>query len=105
MSNRIPAYVSVAALSAASAFLPTVSQAQAAMCAPRPAIVDTLKTRFSEQQNGVGVVNQETVFELFVSVEGSWTMLATNVAGISCIVGSGSGWQGILASDRNARAS
>jgi len=81
------------------------SPTQAAVCAPRPSIVDALKTKYSERQNGVGIVNQNTVFELFVSIEGSWTMLATNVAGISCIVGSGTSWQGVDQPNANARAS
>ena len=68
-------------------------------------MIETLKTRFSERQNGVGVANQKTVVELFVSVEGSWTVLATDAAGMSCVVGSGTGWQSIGIVDASARAS
>lgn len=88
-----------------AAQVPDYAQAQGTICGPRLGIVDALKSKFSEEQNGIGVVNQATVFELFVSVEGSWTMLATNTAGISCIVGSGTSWQPITIADKNARAS
>jgi hypothetical protein len=37
-----------------------------------------------------------------VSGEGSWTLLATNTAGLSCIIGSGTNWQGIAADKRKA---
>ena len=94
----------LAPIAAAAILASTTANAQS-ICGPRPGIIEVLKSKFSEEQNGVGIVNQATVFELYVSAEGSWTMLATNTAGISCIVGSGTNWQGVVVADRNARAS
>jgi hypothetical protein len=105
MSNYSSKLRLAAALIGAALAMAPGSAAQAAICAPRPSIVDALKSKFSEQQNGVGIVNTETVVELFVSVEGSWTMLTTNVTGISCIVGSGTSWQGVVPPNASARAS
>ncbi len=94
-------------IAAAAAFQFTVPAAQAeiAKCAPRSGMVDVLKTKYSEQQNGFGFVNQATVFELFVSKAGTWTMLATTTAGISCIIGAGTNWQGMVPPDPNVKSS
>jgi hypothetical protein len=40
----------------------------------------------------VGVVDPNTLFEIFVSDSGSWTAIATDTRGMSCIVFYGEGW-------------
>jgi hypothetical protein len=74
----------------------------AAACGPRAGMIEILKSRYAETQSGVGFVDVGTVVELYVSGEGSWTLLATNTAGLSCIIGSGTNWQGIAADKRKA---
>jgi hypothetical protein len=63
-------------------------------CAPRSEITAKLARDFKEVQQGVGVVNDKAVIEIFVSGKGSWTIIATGVDGNSCLLSSGENWEG-----------
>jgi hypothetical protein len=81
----------------ASAFvLPATARAQQAVeqeaCAPRDEIVQKLSSDFSESQQAVGVVNDKAVLEVFVSGNGTWTIIATGTDGMSCVVSAGQDW-------------
>lgn len=102
---RTLAFLSIAAFGAVAPLAAAPHANAASACGPRAGMIEILKSRYSENQNGVGLVDIGTLVELYVSGEGSWTLLATNVAGVSCIIGSGTNWQGIEVADRDARAS
>ncbi len=63
-------------------------------CAPRQEITSKLARDYKEIQQGVGVVNDQAVIEIFVSGKGSWTIIATGVDGNSCLLSSGENWEG-----------
>ena len=74
------------------------SNAQPA-CGNRQDVVASLGLQYREQQQSVGIVDPNTVLEVFVSQSGTWTIVATDTRGISCIVFFGEGWD-----SRNAAA-
>lgn len=63
------------------------------MCGARVDIVQKLSDHFNESPMALGIVNQDAVVEVFVSDNGSWTILATGTDGNSCVVSAGEGWQ------------
>ena len=65
-------------------------------CGPRDQIVAQLGTVFSEAQNGMGIIDQTAVVEVFVSDQGTFTILASGTDGTSCILASGEGWDGTV---------
>jgi hypothetical protein len=71
-------------------------------CAPRQQIIDILADQYQEKQQGVGMVNENAVFEIFISRAGTWTAIVSDVQGLSCVIGSGAEWEGmpILADDQ-----
>lgn len=58
-------------------------------CASRSVVVDHLSDTFKEVQAARGKVNDTTIMELFVSPDGSWTIINTNSQGRSCIAQGG----------------
>jgi hypothetical protein len=67
--------------------------ALAGPCASRDQIAQALGTKFGENRQSLGLSGESQVFELFVSLRGSWTLLATDTKGRSCIVAAGEAWQ------------
>ena len=61
-------------------------------CGERASIVEGLARDFKEQPAAVGVVNQDAVIEVFVSTNGTWTIIATGVDGKSCLISAGESW-------------
>ena len=61
-------------------------------CAPRAEIVQKLANDFKEQQQAVGMVNEQAVLEVFVSGKGTWTIIATGTDGNSCVISAGQDW-------------
>ncbi len=80
---------------AAAAMLPVFSNAgsAAAPCGTRAEIVKKLSEEFKEAPQSVGVVNQDAVVEVFVSENGSWTIIASGTDGKSCVLSSGEDWE------------
>ena len=68
--------------------------AQAApICGDRDYLVGQLKAGYQETAVASGIVNETKLMEIFVSRAGTWTILITTVAGQSCIIGAGEGWE------------
>ena len=63
-------------------------------CGPRDEIVAKLAQEFHESQQAVGFVNENAVLEVFVSGNGTWTIIATGTDGKSCLLSAGKDWQG-----------
>lgn len=64
----------------------------AAQCAPRADIIKALGDKFHESNAGRGLINPNVVLEIFVSDQGSWTVLASDTKGQSCVLSVGEGW-------------
>jgi hypothetical protein len=79
--------VAAAAMSAGAAQAKTGPQ-----CAPRADIIKALGDKFHENVAGRGLINPHVVLEIFVSDQGSWTVLASDTKGQSCVMSVGEGW-------------
>lgn len=62
-------------------------------CGPRADIADNLKREFNEAAVGHGLSMRGYVLELFVSAEGTWTLIVSRPGGLSCLVDGGEGWE------------
>ncbi len=64
------------------------------VCTVHDKAVVQLAKQFDEQVAGRGLAtNGKRMLELFVSETGSWTLLASDPSGSSCVVASGQAWQ------------
>lgn len=84
-------FITLAAIAASLSLSTLPASAQA--CGPRDTITKNLNGKFKEARRGIGLASQATVIELYVGEEGSWTLLATNTRGVSCVIGAGEAWQ------------
>jgi hypothetical protein len=78
-----------------SGSVPAASQtaSQARMnCAERSAIVAKLGG-YHEEAEAIGLNNDGTLLEVFVSPQGTWTVLVSSPQGHSCIAAIGEAWQ------------
>ena len=63
------------------------------VCGPRDHALGQLEKRHQEKVFGRGLAtNGKAMFELFVSKSGSWTVLASDPSGRSCVVAGGDSW-------------
>lgn len=69
---------------------------QISNCGPRDEIVAQLGEVFQEAPSGMGMIDPNAVVEVFVSEAGTFTILASNTDGSSCILASGEGWDGAV---------
>jgi hypothetical protein len=68
----------------------------AEQCAARADMVKTLGEKFQENPTALGVVNPNVIVEVFVSDQGTWTILASDTGGQSCVVSVGEGWESAM---------
>ncbi len=67
----------------------------AANCAPRAEVIDRLSGYYGEALDGGGLQSDSTLFEVWVSkADRNWTILMTDVSGLSCIMAAGTDWSG-----------
>lgn len=62
-------------------------------CADRTEMVKSLADKFKENPTAIGQINGDAVVEIFVSKQGSWTILATGTDGKSCVISAGEDWE------------
>jgi hypothetical protein len=72
---------------------------QTVPCGKRTDVVKMLRDNFGETSIARGLADTGAVAEVFISANGSWTIVATSPNGVSCMVGSGEKWQPIVARD------
>ena len=65
----------------------------ASFCANRTEMVKSLSDKFKENPAAMGQINGSAVVEIFVSDNGTWTILATGTDGKSCVLSAGEGWE------------
>ena len=88
--------LSLAAVFAAISLISTAGLAAAApQCGDHNKIVDVLGHKYKETRRVMGVVNAKSVMEMFMSPQGTWTMVITDTSGISCITAAGEEWQDV----------
>ena len=69
----------------------SVVQAQS-QCGPHDAIIKVLNAKFQENQRAIGLINEKAMMEVYISPKGTWTMVVTNEAGMSCVLAAGEAW-------------
>ena len=77
-------------LAGATAFVTSPALAEA--CAPRSEFAQHLAINYQEKSEGIGVANDGSLFEIFTSDRGTWSLLITDGRKISCIVAAGDMW-------------
>ncbi|CCM74617.1 hypothetical protein [Rhizobium mesoamericanum] len=66
-------------------------------CAARSEVVNFLDKNFAERLTAVGLINQNVMLEVYAAQSGTWTLLVTDVHGVSCILLSGDSWESMPA--------
>jgi hypothetical protein len=85
-------WIGMALVVAAFALAAVPAQAQL-FCDRHDDMAAWLAETFREQRVGYGLAGTTLIVEVFASARGTWTMLMTDVAGQSCIVAAGEGWE------------
>lgn len=67
-------------------------QAQVQNCAPHEEVVHALDAKYQERQRAVGLINEEAMMEVYISRQGTWTIVVTDETGLSCILATGEAW-------------
>jgi hypothetical protein len=81
--------LAIGALMASTSFL----QAQQ-NCAPRDRVIERLASAYGETRQSIGLGQNNTMVEVFASVEsGSWTITVTSAGGLTCLVASGQAFE------------
>jgi hypothetical protein len=88
--------LSLAAAFAAISLVSIAGNAAAApQCGDHNKIVDVLGHKYKETRRVMGVVNAQAVMEMFMSAQGTWTMVITDTRGTACIAAAGQDWQDV----------
>ena len=62
-------------------------------CGDRESVVADLAAQFHEAPLAQGMIDEKALMEMFVSDEGTWTILATGTDGMTCVIAVGEGFQ------------
>ncbi len=75
--------------------LPLVAGAANAqgVCGERKSFLDRLAREYNERPSGIGLQADGSVMELLTAPTGSWSLIITTPAGLTCVVSSGDGWK------------
>ncbi len=76
-----------------AAILFAPAAAAQAVCGSHQSISDKLKKSYTETPLSMGVTNGGGIVEVFVSPEGSWTLVVTQPNGMSCLIAAGLDWE------------
>ena len=77
----------------AALLFPTSARGQA--CASRADVVERLAGKYREAPIAIAMEQNGNVIEVFVSANGTWTIIVTTPGGTTCLVASGGHWQAI----------
>lgn len=70
------------------------AQAQGANCAGHATIVERLAQNYVERRQSMGLGDNNTILEVFVSdTTGTWTITVTAAGGLTCLVAAGRAFQ------------
>ena len=93
MFAHIRSFKLAAVLAAVTLFGSAGVASAAAPCGAHDAIANSLTNKYKEARRIMGVVNAKAVMEIFMSPQGTWTVLVTDTTGTSCIIATGQDWQ------------
>ena len=62
-------------------------------CGPHSKLTKALTGKYKEIRKGLGLVASQRVLEVYASPDGSWTVVMTDLNGISCIIATGHSWE------------
>ena len=62
-------------------------------CGKRADIIKLLDGKYQEGRRAIGLISGQAVLEIYVSRAGTWTILASDTRGQSCVVSVGEGWE------------
>lgn len=68
---------------------PANAVAQVVACATHADVSAALKKRFGEEAVVIGITSRGELIELYSSPKGTWTVVLTSTAGLSCIFSEG----------------
>ncbi len=84
----------LAGMGFAAQALQSQTQTQPQNCGQRPMVVEMLTGKYGETRRGMGMAANNTVMEIYASTEtGTWTITITLPDGMTCLVGSGQGFE------------
>jgi hypothetical protein len=73
----------------------SAEERRAPACFPHEELEGELRQAYNEKKLGHGISGDGNLVEIFMSSAGSFTVIKTSPAGVSCIVDFGEGWQSI----------
>jgi hypothetical protein len=73
--------------------LPATPAVAELFCSDHDAIVAGLTDSFHERRLGYGVAGDAAIVEIYISADGTWTVLLSDVRGRSCVLAAGDGWE------------
>ncbi len=81
-------------LTCAFVLFAATASAQTRNCAEHAMVVDRLASGYGESRQSIGIGSDNTVVEVFASLEtGTWTIAITQAGGPTCLVASGGAFQ------------
>ena len=93
MFAHIRSFKLAAVLAAVTLFSTAGVASPFAPCGSHEVLAKSLTTRFKEARRIMGVVNAKSVMEIFMSPQGTWTVVVTDTNGTACIIAAGQDWQ------------
>ena len=74
--------------------IPALGRATPVQCAAHDKMVAQLATDYGEEARSIGLGADNTVMELYTSVQtGTWSMTVTLVNGVTCVVATGANFE------------
>ncbi len=104
LRKTLASVVAVTTLAAGISFMSGDANALNTRCGNHKDVAAFLGKRFKETRIGMGLINAGQMMELYMSEEGSWTMLITRPDGVSCFGPVGKNWMHIKAKPKKAEA-
>ena len=72
-------------------------QTPEAFCDERVTVISALEKLYSEQPVSMGLTNTGSMIEVFKSSNGSWSIVATQPSGMTCLIAAGEHWENVAA--------
>jgi hypothetical protein len=67
--------------------------AAAGKCGASGDVTKMLSGKYQEDRRAFGLINEKAIMEVFISPKGTWTMVITDHAGMSCVFAAGESWK------------
>lgn len=89
----IPMVIAAATI-ASTLLIPASASAQSqAVCGERNSLLQQLNGKYKESPVSMGLAASGSVVEVTKSETGTWTILLTNPAGLTCLMAAGEHWE------------